>query len=125
MSKRLIIGWKKEKREKILKGIAKHNDRLTKILKRTAESGSGYVPATRRAPADCLPHLGLRQKMSELRRALGRAWCKCAGTHEMRFGLFKTWKQRDEVDLDMIMNFSEEREKWHWGESKVSIQLKE
>jgi hypothetical protein len=124
MSKRLILGWKKEKRDKHLKALSKHNDRLAKILKRTAESGAGYVP-TRREAVDCLPHLGLRQKMSELRKAIGRAWCKCTGPHEMRFGLFKTWKQRDEVHLDMLMNLSEEVEKCHWGESKVSIQLKE
>ena len=125
MPKKLRFGWTKDKRDKLMKGISKYNRRLEDMLKRTSEVGTGYIPPQRRAITEFTPHLGLRQKMSELRKALGRAWCKCVGKHELRFGLCKTWRNEDHVRMDMIMNLSKDNNTWHWGESKINIHLKE
>jgi hypothetical protein len=108
-----------------MRRFAKYNQRLENMLKRTSETGTGFIPPNRGSTATCIPHLGLRQKMSDLRRAIGRAWCKCVGKHELRFGLFKEWNSSDHVRLDMIMNLSKDHTKWHWGESKICIYLGE
>jgi len=120
-----MLGWRKDKRDKIIRGFAKYNKRLEDMLKRTSETGTGSIPPKRGSTATCTPHLGLRQKMNDLRRAIGRAWCQCVGKHELRFGLSKEWKSSDQVILDMIMNLSKHQAKWHWGESKISIHLEE
>jgi hypothetical protein len=63
--------------------------------------------------------------MSEFRRSIGRAWCRCVGKHEVRLGLSKTWKKDDHVRLDLLLNVSKDSGKVHWGESKINIFLKE
>jgi hypothetical protein len=120
-----MFGWKKDKRDKLMNGIEKYNRRLVEMLKRTSETGTGYIPPQRRSITEFTTHLGLRQKMSDLRKAIGRVWCKCVGKHELRLGLSKTWKNEDHVRMDMIMNLSRDSKKWQWGESKINIHLKE
>lgn len=123
--KRLRLGWKQKERDFIMRGITKHNKRLDGMLKRTAETRTDVTPTQHWATTSCIPHIGLRQKMSDLRDAIAKAWCTCVENHELRFGLSKMWKDSDNVKMDMIMNMSQDGENWHWAESKIQIRLKE
>ena len=125
MQRRLRFGWKKGKPDKITQGFAKYNKRLESIVLSTAENHTAYAQPKRGSTGSCTPPLGLLQKMNDLRKAIARIWCSCLGRHEIRFGLNKTWKTSDQVRLDMIMNVSKDHEKWHWGESKLSIHIQE
>lgn len=119
------FAWKKEKRDKIMNGLTKYNRRIEEMLKRTSSTTAGYTPPHKWSGKTCIPHFGLRQKMNELRKAIGRTWCKCAREHELRFGLRETGRTDGQVDFDMLMNIAKDHDKWHWGESKVSIDLTE
>jgi hypothetical protein len=121
---RLKLGWKKDKRNKMMYSLQKHNKRLDEMLCRTSENGTNYAIPEQRPTAKSTLHAGLRQKMHELRKAIGQIWCKCTAGHELRFGLSKTWKDKESVRLDMIMNLSKDG-KVHWGESKINIHLNE
>lgn len=129
LAKKLRIGWTKEKRDKILQGLQKHNERLARILKRSSSMATVLFPPQRKSTVLCVPDLGLRRLMSGLRKSIGSAWCKCVGKcvgkHEAQLGLRKTWKKEDHLRLDLLLNVSQETGKVQWGESKIHIYLKE
>jgi hypothetical protein len=129
LARKLRYGWTKEKRDRILQGLQKHNQRLTKMLKRSSTTNANFVPPQRRSTSGFVPDLGLRRMMSDFRKTIGRAWCKCVGKcveeHDARLGLSKTWKKENHVRLDLLLNLSPEKGKVHWGESKINIFLKE
>lgn len=125
LAKKLRIGWTKEKREKMLQGLQKHNERLARMLKRSSTMATKLFFPQRKSTGLGVPDLGLRRLMSGLRKSISSAWCKCIGRHEAQLGLQKTWKKEDHVRLDLLLNVSQETGKVQWGESKINIYLKE
>lgn len=120
------FAWRKDKRDKVMNGISKYNKRLEDMVKRTSHTPNQFTPSPQhKSDVGCIQHLGLRQKLDDLRKAIGRVWCKCVGKHELRFGLHKTWKAEDHVRFDMLMNMPKGQKMWHWGESKVNVHLQE
>ncbi|KAE9967146.1 hypothetical protein BLS_006546 [Venturia inaequalis] len=122
---KLRIGWTKEKRDRILQGLQKHNQRLVRMLKRSSSIAARFLPPQRKFTGRGVPDLGLRRLMSGLRKSIGSAWCKCTGKHEAQLGLQKTWKKEDHVRLDLLLNVSQDTGKVQWGESKINIYLKD
>ncbi|KAE9987079.1 hypothetical protein EG328_003861 [Venturia inaequalis] len=125
LAKKLRIGWTKEKRDRILQGLQKHNQRLVRMLKRSSSIAARFLPPQRKFTGRGVPDLGLRRLMSGLRKSIGSAWCKCTGKHEAQLGLQKTWKKEDHVRLDLLLNVSQDTGKVQWGESKINIYLKD